>query len=177
MASPSALDAAFDDASIRKKQNDYVVEIYSDIKTGSTMYEDAISGYEKTKRAMEHTIDQVATSDSQKSQLKAQSPPFMLISGFIAEIRSNALGLEEFEKKFRAEWKVKKKASLEQRDIFLVAKGRELDKEHERIMARLKQQADEAGQASNGGDSSDPGELEDEDGVDEVEDEDEVGRR
>jgi hypothetical protein len=59
MASPSAPDAAFDDASIRKKQNDYVVEIYSDIKTGSTMYENAISGYEKTKRAMEHTIDKL----------------------------------------------------------------------------------------------------------------------
>jgi hypothetical protein len=81
--------------------------------------------YRAAKAQVESEIDALPMTDHQKTFLKTDFPRLRHLNAVLAENSAHGILLEEFEKEFRIEWKKLKKASVEQRDLFLNRKFEE----------------------------------------------------
>lgn len=125
-------------------QDNDVVRMYEHIKKETRYLEDRIKAEQKKTGMMIQAIDNLDAAPLRKSIMKAEDPTLKRLAVLISETRATIFGLEGFEKSFRAEWKSKKKASLEQRQVYFDEKQNELAQHFDELSENLRTIVDDA---------------------------------
>jgi hypothetical protein len=90
-------------------------------------------------------VDGFDLPDSIKVGLKTQSSQMGGLRILIFLVAADTLVLVEWETKFKADWKVEKKASVAERQVWLEDKSKELAKHNDTFVAGLRKAAKDAG--------------------------------
>lgn len=141
MSSHQTIDSKLSDDSpekVKQAQYNMILRLYSSINHNTQEQNKMLDVQQQAKDAVERAIDELPDSSDEKARMKAESTYIHYLSSVLADLRANVWKLEMFEQDFRVEWKQKKKLSLEQRELFLKKKKKELDNDQDRFVVRLK---------------------------------------
>jgi hypothetical protein len=139
----------------QKDQYEEVNSIYNNIKSAIREINDNSTKLQAKSNNAINDIDTFPIANSQKNKMKTHSPRILNLAKTISRDTAQVLIMEQFEKDFRSEWTIKKKASVLQRDAFLDKKQVEFAKIRKSYMEEWTKSMKDAGMTVLEGRTSD----------------------
>ena len=142
MTTQSEAENNLNNTAIRRAQDDSAVDIYNHIAREKRNLSRIKLSFENGQETVRHELRE-CTTDRAPSEINDLLTEVQGLAKPISLIQARLLVLEEFEKCFRSEWKQKKKASLEQREVFVERKIWEAKGEQKAFKAELQAAAEQ----------------------------------
>lgn len=112
----------------KTSQSDDVVTMYNVIAKTIKAAKESAAQFQAMKDSTTAKLDALPINNLQRKNLKAASPRLVNITAALSLSIAQVMMMENFEKTFRSEWKHRKKESVALREVFLVAKTKQIEK-------------------------------------------------
>ena len=143
MTTQSEAENNLNNTAIRRAQDDSAVDIYNHIAREKRNLNIIKLSFQNGQETAQHELREPIAEHAPISEINDLLAEIQGLAKPISLIQARLLVLEEFEKCFRSEWKQKKKASLEQREVFVERKIWEAKGEQKAYKAELQAAAEQ----------------------------------